>query len=156
MSPIQYGCRPPRKFAYQGVTTTTSCPSRASACGRAPATSPRPPVLLNGATSALTNRIRIAPQLKGQGGLRRRCDESFSCGRVYFVANERGVELESPLGDTSRSLMLGGLMKRRWMIVGLVGLVAATMAVYAQVSRDFAGEFLNTSAGRALIQSFGA
>lgn len=47
-------------------------------------------------------------------------------------------------------------MKRRWMIVGLVGLVGATMAVYAQVSRDFAGEFLNTSAGRALIQSFGA
>ncbi|HZJ08169.1 MAG TPA: S41 family peptidase [Trueperaceae bacterium] len=47
-------------------------------------------------------------------------------------------------------------MKRRWMIVGLVGLVAATMAVYAQVSRDFAGEFLNTAAGRALIQSYGA
>ncbi len=47
-------------------------------------------------------------------------------------------------------------MKRRWMITGLVGLIVATMAVYAQVSRDFAGEFLNTTAGRALIQSYGA
>jgi len=47
-------------------------------------------------------------------------------------------------------------MKRRWMIAGLVGLILATMAVYAQVSRDFAGEFLNTAAGRALIQSYGA
>ena len=47
-------------------------------------------------------------------------------------------------------------MKRRWLIVGLVGLVAATMAVYAQISRDFTGEFLNTPSGRALIQSFGA
>jgi carboxyl-terminal processing protease len=47
-------------------------------------------------------------------------------------------------------------MKRRWMVTGLVGLTIATMAVYAQVSRDFAGEFLNTAAGRALIQSYGA
>lgn len=47
-------------------------------------------------------------------------------------------------------------MKRRWMITGLVALTVATMAVYAQVSRDFAGEFLNTAAGRALIQSYGA
>jgi len=47
-------------------------------------------------------------------------------------------------------------MKRRWLIVGLVGMVAATMAVYAQISRDFTGEFLNTPSGRALIQSFGA
>ena len=47
-------------------------------------------------------------------------------------------------------------MKRRWLIVGLVGLVAATMAVYAQISRDFTGEFLNTPSGRALIQTFGA
>jgi len=42
------------------------------------------------------------------------------------------------------------------MISGLVGLIVATMAVYAQVSRDFAGEFLNTAAGRALIQTYGA
>ncbi len=47
-------------------------------------------------------------------------------------------------------------MKRRWMITGLVTLIVGTMAVYAQISRDFAGEFLNTAAGRALIQSYGA
>ncbi len=47
-------------------------------------------------------------------------------------------------------------MKRRWMIAGLVTLIVGTMAVYAQISRDFAGEFLNTAAGRALIQSYGA
>src|SRR5690606_16462525 len=60
---------------------------------------------------------------------------------------------DGPRADRPRSWRL---MKRRWMIAGLVGLILATMAVYAQVSRDFAGEFLNTAAGRALIQSYGA
>src|SRR5690606_15857059 len=73
--------------------------------------------------------------------------------RVYFVKELCCI---GGLVPPSRAQLSWRLMKRRWMIVGLVGLVVATMAVYAQVSRDFAGEFLNTSAGRALIQSFGA
>ena len=47
-------------------------------------------------------------------------------------------------------------MKRRWYIAGLVALVAGTMFVNAQLSRDYAGEFLNNPTGRALIQAFGA
>ena len=47
-------------------------------------------------------------------------------------------------------------MKRRWYIAGLVALVAGTMFVNAQLSRDYAGEFLNNPTGRALVQAFGA
>ncbi len=47
-------------------------------------------------------------------------------------------------------------MKRRWLILGLVGLAVTTAVVNAQLSRDFAGEFLNNPSGRALIQAFGA
>ena len=47
-------------------------------------------------------------------------------------------------------------MKRRWLVVGLLVLAVATMAVNAQLSRDFAGEMLNQPAGRALVQAFGA
>ena len=48
-------------------------------------------------------------------------------------------------------------MKRRWYIAGLVVLVAATvMVVNAQLSRDYASEFLNNPTGRALVQAFGA
>ncbi len=47
-------------------------------------------------------------------------------------------------------------MKRRWLILGLVGLALTTAVVNAQLSRDFAGEFLNNPSGRALVQAFGA
>jgi len=47
-------------------------------------------------------------------------------------------------------------MKRRWLILGLVALALTTAVVNAQLSRDFAGEFLNNPSGRALVQAFGA
>lgn len=47
-------------------------------------------------------------------------------------------------------------MKRRVLLAVLVALSAATLAVNAQLSRDFAGEFLNHPAGRSLVQAFGA
>ncbi len=47
-------------------------------------------------------------------------------------------------------------MKRRVLVVVLVVLAVATMAVNAQLSRDFAGDFYNHPAGRALVQAFGA
>src|SRR5262249_27898569 len=42
--------------AYSGMITRTSSPCRRSAFGRAPTTSPRPPVLANGAHSDVTKR----------------------------------------------------------------------------------------------------
>lgn len=47
-------------------------------------------------------------------------------------------------------------MKRRWLILALVGLALTTAIVNAQLSRDFASEFLNNPSGRALMQAFGA
>lgn len=47
-------------------------------------------------------------------------------------------------------------MKRRWYIFGLVAIVAGTLAVNAQLGRDYTNEFLNTSTGRALMQAYGA
>ena len=45
--------------AYAGINTRTSQPRRPSAAGRAPLTSPRPPVLTHGAHSVVTKRTRI-------------------------------------------------------------------------------------------------
>ena len=42
---------------HRGATTITRCPRAASAMGSEPTTSPRPPVLLQGATSADTNTM---------------------------------------------------------------------------------------------------
>ncbi|MEJ2218997.1 MAG: S41 family peptidase [Gemmatimonadota bacterium] len=47
-------------------------------------------------------------------------------------------------------------MKRRWLIVGLVALALGTAVVNAQLSHDYASEFLNNPSGRALVQAFGA
>jgi carboxyl-terminal processing protease len=47
-------------------------------------------------------------------------------------------------------------MKRRWQMLGLLGLVAALTVAYAQLSRDYTSEFLNHPSGRALMQAFGA
>lgn len=47
-------------------------------------------------------------------------------------------------------------MKRRWYIFGLAALVAGTLAVNAQLGRDYTNEFLSTSTGRALMQAYGA
>ncbi len=47
-------------------------------------------------------------------------------------------------------------MKRRWYVAGLAVLVAGTMVVNAQLSRDYAGEFFNNPTGQALVQAFGA
>lgn len=47
-------------------------------------------------------------------------------------------------------------MKRRWYVAGLVAVVAGTMVVNAQLSRDYASEFFNNPSGRALVQAFGA
>ena len=43
--------------SYIGATTTTLLPLAASAAGRAPHTSPNPPVLLQGDTSAVTKTM---------------------------------------------------------------------------------------------------
>ena len=45
-------------------------------------------------------------------------------------------------------------MKRNWLIIVLVSL--SLVAVYAQRQRDYSEEFLNTAAGRAFIQTYGA
>src|SRR6202035_4338889 len=45
------------------MNITTSCPSFASALGSEPQTSPRPPVLAMGETSALTKRMRTVGSL---------------------------------------------------------------------------------------------
>ncbi|HRQ11320.1 MAG: S41 family peptidase [Trueperaceae bacterium] len=47
-------------------------------------------------------------------------------------------------------------MKRRWYLAVLAVLVAGTMAVNAQLSRDYASEFFDNPTGRALVQAFGA
>ncbi len=47
-------------------------------------------------------------------------------------------------------------MRRRPLVVLIVIAVFATMVVQAQLSRDFANEFLANPAGRALMQTFGA
>ena len=46
-------------------------------------------------------------------------------------------------------------MKRPLLVLLVTGLLA-TVAVQAQLSRDFAGEFLGTPGGRALVQAYGA
>lgn len=47
-------------------------------------------------------------------------------------------------------------MKRKWLILALAALSLSVAVVYAQFSRDFSEEFLNTAAGRAFIQAYGA
>ncbi|MDA0700321.1 MAG: S41 family peptidase, partial [bacterium] len=47
-------------------------------------------------------------------------------------------------------------MKRYLLVVLAVGALLAPVVVQAQLSRDFAGEFLNQPGGRALVQTFGA
>lgn len=47
-------------------------------------------------------------------------------------------------------------MRRRKLLVVVLGLAAAAMFVKAQFSRDFTNEFLDSPVARALIQSFGA
>jgi carboxyl-terminal processing protease len=46
-------------------------------------------------------------------------------------------------------------MKRRWLMLVLVALGASIMVVDAQFSRDYSTEFLESAAGRALIQTYG-
>jgi carboxyl-terminal processing protease len=46
-------------------------------------------------------------------------------------------------------------MKRRWLLLVLVALGASIMVVDAQFSRDYSNEFLESAAGRALIQTYG-
>src|SRR5262245_19507352 len=67
------------------MTRRTSMPRRRSARGRAPATSPRPPVLANGAHSETTNNA-----LSGGAAIRR--DEGNgvpASGRVHAVVDVR-------------------------------------------------------------------
>lgn len=47
-------------------------------------------------------------------------------------------------------------MKRPLVLAVVVGLLLTTLVVQAQLSRDFANEFLNTPGGRALVQTYGA
>jgi hypothetical protein len=65
---LMWGVTLPRRFtqkyraatnAHLGATTMTRCPRLARAMGRDPMTSPRPPVLLQGATSADTNTMSM-------------------------------------------------------------------------------------------------
>jgi len=51
---------------------------------------------------------------------------------------------------------LGDLVKRPLFLVVLVAGLLTTVVVQAQLSRDFAGEFLGTPGGRALVQAYGA
>jgi len=51
------GARASAGGGHRGATTMTRCPRAASAMGSEPTTSPRPPVLLQGATSADTNTM---------------------------------------------------------------------------------------------------
>ena len=51
---------------------------------------------------------------------------------------------------------LGDLVKRPLFLVLLVAGLLTTVVVQAQLSRDFAGEFLGTPGGRALVQAYGA
>ncbi|MEX2541287.1 MAG: S41 family peptidase [Trueperaceae bacterium] len=46
-------------------------------------------------------------------------------------------------------------MKRRWLLLVLVALGASIMVVDAQFSRDYSTEFLESAAGRSLIQTYG-
>ena len=46
-------------------------------------------------------------------------------------------------------------MKRRWLMLVLVALGTSIMVVDAQFSRDYSTEFLESAAGRALIQTYG-
>src|SRR5690606_39324612 len=62
-SPIHSGFAPPPRDAYQGETTNGSCPSATRARGSEPTTSPRPPALLYGVTSADANRTRMPQRL---------------------------------------------------------------------------------------------
>src|SRR5690606_4018964 len=98
-SPTQSGLASPPRRAYHGETTRTSCPSAASAAGNAPATSPRPPALLYGATSEAANRTRMNKRLG-----RRDPYGPLSDGCVYFPVHcEAGTDRE----PTGRAL--GGL-----------------------------------------------
>ena len=47
-------------------------------------------------------------------------------------------------------------MKRRWLLVALLTLGLTTVVVNAQLSRDFSAEFVNSTTGRALIQTYTA
>ena len=47
-------------------------------------------------------------------------------------------------------------MKRPLIVASLIAILLTTVVVQAQLSRDFAGEFLNTPGGRALVQTYGA
>jgi carboxyl-terminal processing protease len=47
-------------------------------------------------------------------------------------------------------------VKRTLLVALIAGALLAPVAVQAQLSRDFAGEFLNQPGGRALVQAFGA
>ncbi|MEX2534723.1 MAG: S41 family peptidase [Trueperaceae bacterium] len=46
-------------------------------------------------------------------------------------------------------------MKRRWLLLVLVALGGSIMVVDAQFSRDYSTEFLESAAGRSLIQTYG-
>jgi carboxyl-terminal processing protease len=47
-------------------------------------------------------------------------------------------------------------MKRRWLIVTLLALGLTTVVVNAQLSRDFASEFVNSPSGSALLRTYQA
>ncbi len=47
-------------------------------------------------------------------------------------------------------------MKRRWLLTILLGLGLTIVMVNAQLSRDFASEFLNNPSGRALVETYSA
>ena len=65
---------------YLGATVMTLCPLFASSTGRPPTTSPRPPVLLHGATSAETKTIS-----KGV------CGSSTAAGEVGALVDASGA-----------------------------------------------------------------
>src|SRR5690242_7637676 len=83
---------------YFGIMIRTSCPRAASARGRAPATSARPPVLAKGATSEATTRMR---RRLGILGLLLQ-DRVHEGGDVRGDALEVGEHVEVDLGRLER------------------------------------------------------
>src|SRR3954470_13966869 len=91
----------PSMTLYLGSTTRSSCPRAASARGRAPMTSPSPPVFTYGAASEATKRIftldlRLPQEgrgLLGGGGIDVAAARPFEAG----VEREHGLELQVPV-----------------------------------------------------------
>src|SRR5688572_21599573 len=100
---------------YRGTTRVTRWPRRASACGRAPATSASPPVLANGCASDETMKMRSGPASTGGAAA------IFALGALFgalFGAVFAGVLLRvggaggvGAFGDSEGGRFFGGIYR---------------------------------------------